>query len=127
MKSALEKLKDEIEHNYNADIAAVNQLLGIYSKERETTTKTLAGFVEASRPVRRVSQIVEEMIKRQAGNFSIPTICFQYRQETGKGASENVRALISQAINKLKHRNPPEIIEVEKGMGSRSGVYRLAK
>jgi hypothetical protein len=127
MKVALKKLKSEIENNYIADIAAINQLLARDCETRQEISKTLEKFVEASRPHKRPSQIVEEIIQNESGDFNISSICFKYSQETGRKANVNIRSLISQAINKLKHRNPPEIIEVEKGRGSRSGTYRNHK
>ena len=122
MKTELEKLKKEIE----TDLAAVNQLIARCEKQREAKP-IIAALIEASSPKKPTSQIVEDLIKRQRGDFDIPDICFQYTKETGRPANEHVRLAISQVINKLKHRNLPEIDEVEKGRGSRSGKYKYVK
>jgi hypothetical protein len=123
-KSDLEKLKKEIENNYKADLAAVNQLLGIYGEKRRETTDMLASSVEALRPKKSTSEIVEEIIKGSTNEFDIGTIYLKLRQAKGKQPSMYAPRIISQVINKLRQRNPPEIVVVKEGKGRRSGIYR---
>jgi hypothetical protein len=118
----LEKLKTELENSHKANMAAVEQLLG---KMRETLTKPASSIIQAPRREERMSEIVERAITNFAGNFNVASISRKYAEITARQASRSVRREISSCINKLKHRNPPEIIEVEKGKGSRSGIYKM--
>jgi len=127
MKSELQKLKAEIEDNYKADLAAVNQLLTIYSEKRQEASKKLGRFIDASRPKKRASEIIEELIKNQTGEFSTNTIYFKLRDSLMKNPTRDHARQISQVINKLRQRNPREIEEVKKGAGSRSGTYKYIK
>lgn len=127
MKAELEKLKVEIETNYAADIAAIKQLLARYGPEREKTQNKLAAFIEANTPRKSTYQIAEELIKGSTELFNVASIYLKIRQIKGKNLSFEASRIISQVINKLKHRNPPEILEVEKGRGSRSGKYKYTK
>jgi hypothetical protein len=124
-KADLEKLKAEIEDNHKADMAAIHQLLSIYGEKRQETTRILASSVEAHRPKQRMSQRVEEIIKSYGDNFSISDICLKFAEKEGRKASWPVRLAISQVINKLRHRNPPQIDVVQGGKGSRSGIYKI--
>jgi hypothetical protein len=114
-RAELFKLKAEIE----ADLAAVNRLLS--KTERE---KQVAAAIEAHLPRKSGYQVAEDIIKNFKGEFSVPTIYFEIRRQTGKVRGAHTSAIISQVINKLRHRNPPEIEIVVDGKGSRSGVYR---
>ena len=125
-ENELKQMKKEVEADFKSATAAIDLLIGYCGKIRETKAK-IAPLVEASRPRKPLSQTVEEIIRRCGGDFDIPDIYFKYEKETGKKGNENVRRSISQVINKLRHREPAEIIEVKKGEGSRSGVYRVEK
>jgi hypothetical protein len=67
----------------------------------------------------------EKMIKAEAGTFTRPSIASQMARKFRRNA--DYRDIVGGVINKLLHRNPPEIEVVEKGKGSRSGVYRNRK
>jgi hypothetical protein len=120
-KNDLEKLKIEIEKNHRANIAAIERLLG---KTRETAPMVTT-LVQTDRPKESLSQIVDRIIKNSDDNFSISDICRKFKAETRRNPSSNIRLLVSQAINKLRHRNPPEIDVVIEGKGSRSGIYKI--
>jgi hypothetical protein len=124
-KSDLEQLKKTIQNNYEADMAAINQLLRIYGEDRQKTANRLAASVEALRPKKSTSQIAEEIIKSSTDEFEIGTIYLKLRQAKGKEPSIHAPRIISQVINKLRQRNPPEIEVVKEGKGSRSGTYKL--
>jgi hypothetical protein len=125
MKIELEKLKQEIEANYKSDIAAVNQLLQRLPA-KQAVEKRIASMVAVNVPRVSTSQIVEELIKGATAEFDISTVQLWLFQRTGR-RSDLTRRIISQVINKLRQRNPPEIVEVVKGAGSRSGKYKYIK
>jgi hypothetical protein len=121
----LERLKAEIERNYKADIAAVDQLLTKFNQTRQDLDRKLIESVEASRPRKRPSEIVEAILIRSGGEkFDVSSILWKFREQTGKPDTRARARIVSQVINKLRQRNPPEIEAVEQGRGSRSGVYR---
>jgi len=115
--SDLENLKAEMEKNHKASIDAIERVLARGS----------AAVVQVPRLEERMSVIIERIITKHVGNFAICDVARKYQELTGKRASVNVRKEISNCINKLKHRNPPEIDEVQAGRGSRSGIYKLRK
>lgn len=127
MKNELEKLKDRIEKNYQADMAAINQLLSAYSQERTQVSKELTAYVEASRPKKDVALIIEEEIKKLDGDFTTDDVYFKLSAAIGKTPSISQARRISQVINKLRQRDPAEITVVTAGVGRRSGTYRVAK
>ena len=119
----LEKLKVELEKNHKAYIKAIESHL---AKMREAVKATVLP-VQLPRFKKPTSQIVEEIITNSDCKFTISDICLKIREQTGKEPSGDVGRIVSQVINKLRQRKPPEIIEVEKGMGSRSGTYTYIK
>jgi hypothetical protein len=125
MKVELGKLKLEIEQNYSADIAAVNQLLKSCAARQEIVKK-ITSFARASNPQRSSSQIIEELIRKTDGEFDISTI-EDGVQALGRG-TRHTRRIISQVINMLRQRNPPEIVVVpgKEGKGRRGGTYMRA-
>ncbi|HVU06934.1 MAG TPA: hypothetical protein VHG89_00155 [Verrucomicrobiae bacterium] len=120
----LEKLKAYIQSGYEADIAAVNQLLSRFDENRQARVEQLAAWTAMNRPRRTVSDIVEDLIRKTQKNFRIYDILRKLQTETGKEPTPIRGRIVGQVINKLRQRNPPEIEEIEKGRGSRSGVYR---
>lgn len=74
-----------------------------------------------------IYQRVEAIIRNYVGDFEKSDIAREYTKETQRVAGQGVRDEIHNVINKLLHRNPPEIIVVKLGQGSRSGVYRFRK
>jgi hypothetical protein len=126
-KDTLLSLKEEIVKNYAADIAAINQLIDRQSPERLETQSKLATAIEAASPKKSTYQIAEELIKISTEPFNVASIYLKLREIKGKYTSHESSRIISQVINKLKHRNPPEILEVAKGTGSRSGTYKYIK
>ena len=118
----LEKLKTEMEKNHKANIAAIDHVLLKLHEE----AKKPATVVHIPWSGERMSKIVERIIANFVGNFEIYDISCKYEEETGgRVAGPNVRREISNVINKLKHRKPPEIIVVQPGKGSRSGIYAI--
>ena len=122
-KENVEKLKAQIQIDYEADMAAVSQLLSRFDEKRHARVKQLAAWTAVNH-VGRVSDIVETLIRKTHENFSIYDILKKLQAETGKEPTPNRGRIVGQVINKLRQRNPPEIEEIEKGRGSRSGVYR---
>ncbi|MEK7706843.1 MAG: hypothetical protein AAB380_02465 [Verrucomicrobiota bacterium] len=116
-------MKAKLEKNHKANIDAIEQHL---TTMRKTATAP-ALSLQSLRSKKPSSEVVEEIITSADYEFRIPDICLRFKAQTGKEPSDNVRRMISGAINKLRQRNPPEIIEVEKGKGSRSGKYRYTK
>jgi len=121
--SDLENLKAEMEKNHKASIDAIERVL----EKMRDAARGSAAVVQVPRLEERMSVIIERIITKHVGNFAICDVARKYQELTGKRASVNVRKEISNCINKLKHRNPPEIDEVQAGRGSRSGIYKLRK
>lgn len=119
----LEELKIELEKNHKANMTVIERLLG---KMREATTRPVA-LVQAPQLKEKLSQIVERIITSFIGDFEIADISRKYTEMTGRQSSANVRKVISNVINKLRHRKPPEIDVVVGGEGSRSGIYKMRK
>jgi hypothetical protein len=74
---------------------------------------------------KKTSEIVEEIIRNYVGDFEKGDIFLELKRQTRREATAPVLRIIGEVINKLRQRNPPEIIEVEKGKGRRSGSYRM--
>jgi hypothetical protein len=110
-----------LENNHKSNMAFIERLI---AKIRETATQP---FPLTPRHEERMSHVVERAITGFVGNFNITSIAHKYTEMTGKKCGEHVRRYISDCINKLRHRNPPEIHVVTEGRGSRSGVYRVNK
>ena len=125
MKAELEKLRLEIEQNYKADIRAVEQLLKD-CPARQEIEKKIAAFARASNPQRSSSQIIEELILKTRGEFDISTI--EHGVQALGRRTIHTRRIISQVINMLRQRNPPEIVVVsgKEGRGRRGGTYTRA-
>src|ERR1017187_2451227 len=117
----LEKLKAEMERNHNSSIESTERVL----KKIREAANTPASIVQTPRFKERMPVIVEKIIINYVGNFQISDVARKYRELTGRTTSDNVRNEISNCINKLKHRNPPEIDVVQAGKGSRSGIYTM--
>lgn len=117
----IEKLKEELDKNNKANIAAVERVL---ERMREATNRP-AAVIQTPRLGEKMPIIIERIIKNHGGNFAICDVAHKYKETTGKWASDTVRKEISNCINKLKHRNPAEIDVVQAGRGSRSGVYKM--
>lgn len=122
----LEILKLEMMRNHAANIKAIDRLLG---KMRESTTTSPLQLVLFKPAVK--AEMVEQIIKNTPEEFCIFDIRLKLEKEIEKrggylnpsGVTAN-RNIVSQVINKLRHRDPPEIEVVEAGRGSRSGIYK---
>jgi glutamyl-tRNA reductase len=120
--SDIEKLKATLENNHKANMAAIERFR---AKMQEAATRSML-LARAPQLKEKMSKIVDRIITSWVGNFEIADISRKYTETTGRQSSANIRREISNCINKLKHRNPPEIIEVKKGEGSRSGIYKMS-
>lgn len=123
-KADLEKMKEQIQKDYDADMAAVNQLLTRFDENRCSMANHLAAFAAVNRSGRTTYDIVEDLIRSSSEKFTIYDILLKLKVQTGKVPTQNRARIVSQVINKLRQRKPPEIEEVEKGRGSRSGTYQ---
>ena len=123
-KEDLEKLKVQIQNDYKADMVAINQLLSRHDENRLARVNQLSTLTVVNHAGRKISDTVEDLIKNSHENFTIYDILLKLQAQTGKTPTQNRGRIVSQVINKLRQRNPPEIEEIEKGRGSRSGVYR---
>jgi hypothetical protein len=65
---------------------------------------------------------LKSIIRSQPGHFDN---ALENKNATSKVANAGIRIGIGNVTNKLGHRNPPEIIVIEQGRGSRSGVHKL--
>jgi hypothetical protein len=120
----LDKLESEIERNRNRGIAAINELRAYNKSLSETDSKLLPAASQRRKPT---SEIAEEIIKESKGDFEIATICKEMASRTRREPSYHTPRIVSQVINKLRQRNPPEVLTVVDGKGSRSGVYKCVK
>lgn len=126
MKSELEKLKADIERDRQAYIAAIDNLIGKIERQQKTNLPTAP--VESDRPKIDVDEIIEGLIKTHQGTFTTDDIYLQLADRLRPKNPTILQARkISKIINRLRQRNPSEIKEVEKGVGSRSGKYSYLK
>lgn len=114
MNAELRKLKKEIK----LDLAAVERLLS-----RSERKKRVVELVSSTRPRKSTSQLTEEIIKGFGADFTVSSIVHSL-ERSGKRWNPALQPLVSGVINKLRQRNPPEVVVVVAGRGSRSGVYR---
>ena len=125
-KIELEKLKEQIQKDHAAAMTAIDDLLAKFDECMPAKTSKLAAVVVV-RPKKSTSEIVEDLITNSAKEFQIYTILLEHEQRSGKKPTLKFSRIVSQVINKLRQRTPPEIEEVEKGKGSRSGTYLYKK
>jgi hypothetical protein len=123
-KEDLERLKAQIQNDYEADMAAIKQLLSRHDENRRARVDQLISLTASNHVGKNISDIVEDLIKNSHEKFTIYDILLKLQAQTGKAPTQNRGRIVSQVINKLRQRNPPEIEEIEKGRGSRSGIYR---
>jgi hypothetical protein len=121
-KDQLLQWKEEINANYRDESAAIAKLLMRFDTTRETRSQAIvsashdAGIVQ-----RRSSKWVEDIIKRTKSSFTISDIVGQLHQERG-WSSTSSRDIVRGEILNLRNRGKVKV--VEKGKGSRSGVYQ---
>jgi hypothetical protein len=120
----LNKLEAEIEADYKASMAVI-KAVRLHREKRQARSKQLASVSESYQPVRRPSQIIEQIIKSTEGHFDVGLLRFKYRQETGKKPSDHISLLISQMIKRMRDTNEVEV--VTEGKGRRSGTYQFVK
>ncbi len=123
-KEDLEKLKAQIQNDYEADMAAIKQLLSRHDDNRGARGDQLIALTAVNRVGGKIYDIVEDLVKHSHEKFTIYDILLKLQAQTGKAPTQDRGRIVSQVINKLRHRNPPEIEEIEKGRGSRSGIYQ---
>lgn len=116
-REELLKLREEIK----ADLAAVDQLLS-----RPARQERLVALAEAHRPPTSTSEMAEMVIKKLKADFTVPDVCFELRK-LGKKITPYTSPIVSQVINRLRQRKPPEVEVVRAGRGRRSGTYRYKK
>jgi hypothetical protein len=120
----LERLKALLQKNHEAATAAIDQLMLKHNENRLARGHQPASVAVVNPPRRRTTEIVEELITSYTRDFTIYDILMQLQASTGKPPNSDRGRIVSGVINKLRQRNPPEIEEVEKGRGRRSGTYR---
>jgi len=117
----LENLKQEMVKNHEANIAFIERFLA-----RMRQAPTSAPLLQAV-PLKRSEKvaIIERIIKATKTNFMIHNIDDQFEKETGLKPTRADSKIVSQVINKLRHRKPPELHVVSPGAGSLSGTYHI--
>ncbi len=126
IKNDLEVLKRELKANHDKNIAVVDRLLARIPESRAPVSLVPALQLKHRDKVK----LVEQIIRSTQDNFCI----FDIRQKLEKeiearggylspGGTTANRNIVAQVINKLRHRQPPEIEVVQMGRGSRSGTY----
>ncbi len=115
-KTELLKLRADIEAGYKASVRVAEHLIAL-SETRGATPASGTASIYIS-----YSLEAEKMIKAEPGTFTRPSIAAQMARKFRRNA--DYREIVGGVINKLLHRNPPEIEVEVKGVGSRSGVYR---
>lgn len=122
----LEKMKAEINVDCTAAIGAVERLLA-YERDMRERERKLSTLLEQTRPPLRLSAQIEDIIRNFPSDFEIYDILLKLQEQTGKPPSGNRSRMVSNVINKLRQRRPPEIVVVQSGKGSRSGTYQHNK
>jgi len=117
----LENLKQEMVKNHEANIAFIEQFLA-----RMRQAPTSAPLLQAV-PLQRSEKaaIIERIIKTTKTDFTIFRIDEKFEKETGLKPTRADSKIVSQVINKLRHRKPPELHVLSPGAGSLSGTYRV--
>jgi len=125
IKNDLEVLKRELETNHDRNMAAIDHLL---ARIREPAALVLSVQALKLKHPDKV-KMAEEIIRSMTGDFDNFDIRVKLQdaieKETGEKPYRAVNLIVSQVINKLRHRNPPEIDVVSPGRGSCSGTYKV--
>ena len=131
-EQTLVEFKRQIEADYKAELAAVNQLLERFRADRVARSRAIA-IATTRRKRKSRSLYAEEIIKATTGPFTIPDIDQKVREaiarDEGKALTTwrdgpDYRRIVGQMIHTLK--DGEKIIDVvEPGRGSRSGVYQM--